>query len=85
MTQMTLKPSEMMKAKADPEFQTRLDAERVTLEFATRSRRRLDAGKMPIEESPLFGGAAQWEMFPAGAQMDRTSPESDIEQARRQA
>jgi hypothetical protein len=47
----------------DPEFAARLDAERVTLEFATKSTKKLDAGKRPIEESPLFGGPAQKEMF----------------------
>lgn len=47
----------------DLEYSSRLDAERVTLEFRTKSTRRLDAGKLPIEESPLFGGPAQRELF----------------------
>lgn len=42
--------------QADPEIQSRLDAERCTLELKTKSTRRLDVGKVPIEESPLFGG-----------------------------
>jgi hypothetical protein len=48
---------------ADPEFEPRLDAQRVTLEFATKSTRRLDTGRRPITESPLFGGPAQRELF----------------------
>jgi hypothetical protein len=47
----------------DPEHASRLDAERVTLELRTRSTRRLDAGRQPITESPLFGGPAQRELF----------------------
>ena len=49
--------------EGDPERETKLDAERVTLEFRTASRRRLDAGSKPITDSPLFGGPAQGEMF----------------------
>ena len=48
---------------ADPEYQTRIDAERVTAEFGSKSRRRLDAGRKPITESPLFGGEAQLSLF----------------------
>jgi hypothetical protein len=48
---------------ADLERSSRIDAERVTLEFAQRSTRRLDAGKRPIEESPLFGAPAQEVLF----------------------
>jgi hypothetical protein len=50
-------------AAADTERAARLDAERVTWEFRAPSARRLDAGRQPINESPLFGGAAQEEMF----------------------
>jgi hypothetical protein len=48
---------------ADLEYQTRLAADQVTTEFATKSARRLDAGKRPIAESPLFGGDAQFPLF----------------------
>jgi hypothetical protein len=48
---------------ADTERETKLDAKRVTLEFRTASRRRVDAGREPIADSPLFGGPAQGEMF----------------------
>lgn len=48
---------------ADMERASRLDAERVTWEFRARSARRLDSGKRPIEESPLFGGPAQSSLF----------------------
>ncbi|MGD0497518.1 MAG: hypothetical protein ABSC23_03680 [Bryobacteraceae bacterium] len=48
---------------SDPEWGTRLDAERVTAEFRTRSARRLDSGRRPITDSPLFGGPAQRELF----------------------
>jgi len=47
----------------DPERETKLDAKRVTLEFRTRSTKRLDCGKRPITDSPLFGGPAQSELF----------------------
>jgi hypothetical protein len=50
-------------AEADPEREAKLDAERVTLEFRSGSRRRFDAGREPITDSPLFGGPAQQEMF----------------------
>ena len=48
---------------ADTERESRLDAERVTLEFRARSTRRLDAGRAPITDSPLFGGPSQQELF----------------------
>lgn len=48
---------------ADPERAAKLDAERVTLEFRTKSKRRLDAGKKEIEDSPLFGGSRQKGLF----------------------
>ena len=50
---------------ADMERESRLDAERVTLEFASKSTRRLDAGKQPISDSPLFSpdGPAQGGLF----------------------
>jgi hypothetical protein len=40
-----------------------LDRDRLTALLAVRSERRLDSGKRPIEESPLFGGPAQLEFF----------------------
>jgi hypothetical protein len=49
--------------EADPEYQTRLDANRVTAEFGVKSARPLDAGKKPITDSPLFGGEAQGNLF----------------------
>lgn len=49
--------------QADREYQTRIEAQRCTLEFAQKLSRRLDAGKSPIEESPLFGGRAQADLF----------------------
>lgn len=48
---------------ADREYASRIDAERVTLQFARKSTRRLDTGKVPIEESPLFGGPRQTSLF----------------------
>lgn len=51
---------------ADPERETRLDAERATLEFGSRSTKKLDGGQLPIEESPLFGGRAQAGLFGGG-------------------
>jgi len=50
---------------ADPEYSTRIDAQRVTREFQTKSTRRLDSGSghEPIEDSPLFGGARQGDLF----------------------
>lgn len=49
--------------QADTEREARFDAERVTAEFRTSSTRRLDAGRAPITESPLFGGPAQGDLF----------------------
>ena len=47
----------------DTERTAKLDAERVTWEFSTRSTRRIDAGKESIEDSPLFGGPRQGGLF----------------------
>lgn len=49
--------------KADVEYKTRIDAERVTAEFKTKSTKRIDAGRNPIEDSPLFGGERQGGLF----------------------
>ena len=43
----------------DAERESRLDAQRVTLEFASASAKPLDAGRKSIEDSPLFGGERQ--------------------------
>lgn len=48
---------------ADPEWESRLDAERVTLELKQKSTRRVDTGRKPIDESPLFGGERQGGLF----------------------
>jgi hypothetical protein len=55
--------ADALHGSADPEHGSRLDAERVTAEFATKSARRVDAGRKPITDSPLFGGPSQGEMF----------------------
>ena len=49
--------------EADVERETKLEAERATLEYRQRSQKRADAGRMPIHESPLFGGRAQANLF----------------------
>ena len=49
--------------QSDTERTARLDAQRVTLEFDSRSTRRLDRGREPIMNSPLFGGPAQGDLF----------------------
>jgi hypothetical protein len=48
---------------ADVEWEAKLDAARVTAEWKTCNPRNIDCGAMPIDESPLFGGAKQEEMF----------------------
>ena len=48
---------------ADVEREAKLEAERATLEFRQRSQKRLDAGRVPILESPLFDGPAQGDLF----------------------
>jgi len=48
---------------ADPEYQPRIDAARVTVEFGNKSQRRLDRGRKPITDAPIFGGPAQMELF----------------------
>ena len=50
-------------AQADTEYTSRIDAQRVTLELAQRSTRRVDAGRESIEDSPLFGGTRQQDLF----------------------
>ncbi len=50
-------------AQADPEYQSRIDAARVTAEFKTKSTRRVDAGREPITDAPIFGGPAQYSLF----------------------
>jgi hypothetical protein len=49
--------------EADPERGAKLEAERATLEYRQKSTKRIDAGRVPIEESPLFGGRAQGNLF----------------------
>jgi len=48
---------------ADVEREAKLEAERATLEFRQRSQKRLDSGRAPILESPLFDGPAQGDLF----------------------
>lgn len=45
------------------DYARKLTADRLTLEFSSASRVRVDGGKEPIEHSPLFGGAPQSSMF----------------------
>lgn len=49
--------------QSDPEYQTRIDADRATAQWKTASSRKLDSGKEPITDSPLFGGPAQGGLF----------------------
>ena len=53
-------------AEADTERESRLEAERATLEYRQRSPKRADAGRVPMSESPLFGGRAQGDLFGDG-------------------
>jgi len=57
---MTPEPPPILGA-ADPEYETRLDAERVTLEFATK-RRPVKPQDSP-EDLPMFGGERQQNLF----------------------
>ena len=50
-------------AEADREYQQRIDADRATALLKQKSARRVDAGKESIEDSPLFGGPRQGDMF----------------------
>lgn len=40
-----------------------IEGQRLTLEFATPSTKRIDSGRKSIEDSPLFGGDRQGSMF----------------------
>lgn len=51
--------------EADTEYQTRIEAQRVTLQFGQKSNRRLDSGKCSMEDSPLMGGPRQGDLFSA--------------------
>ena len=48
---------------ADVEYETKLDAQRVSLEFGQKSTRKLDAGRRPIDEAPLFGDERQKKLW----------------------
>jgi hypothetical protein len=50
-------------ATSDPEYRSRIEAQRVTLEMRSKSTRRIDGGKQPIEDGPLFGGPRQGNLF----------------------
>jgi hypothetical protein len=50
-------------ADADPEYSTRIEAARVTLEFSQPLPRPIDSGRKPITDAPLFYGEAQEELF----------------------
>ena len=56
-------PAPELTGQADAEYESRIDAERVTAEFATKSARKLDGGRRPIEDSPLFGGERQGSLW----------------------
>lgn len=49
-------------AAEDAKKRDQVEGQRLTAEFATKSPQRLDAGKLPIEYSPLFGGHRQKEL-----------------------
>ena len=51
--------TEALCAQADPEYRTRLEAERVTLQFAAPMNRK----PSDLSESPLFGGPKQGGLF----------------------
>ena len=55
--------AEDLRAQTDPEYQARIEAQRVTLEFGSKSVKRLDGGQRSIEDSPLFGGERQGGLF----------------------
>ena len=59
----TLPGAPPIAGEADTMRESQLEAERVTLEFRQKSSKRLDAGKVPILESPLFDGPAQGDLF----------------------
>lgn len=50
-------------SESDPEYHSRIDAARVTLEMKHKSTRRLDAGRESIDSSPLFGGDKEEKLF----------------------
>ena len=52
-----------MIGSADLSYLPRLESARVTAEWRTRSARKLDTGRMPMDESPIFGGRKQQELF----------------------
>jgi hypothetical protein len=52
-----------LQGQADREYQSRIDADRATLELKQKSRRQVDAGRQSIEDSPLFGGERQGGLF----------------------
>ena len=56
-------PKPPIAGAADTERESKLDASRVTLEFGSKSTKRLDSGRFPISHSPLFGGNPQENLF----------------------
>jgi hypothetical protein len=58
-----IKLSTMVAGAECQETLNRIEGERLTLAMSSKSATKLDAGRRPIEESPLFGGQAQQEMF----------------------
>jgi len=66
MPEVSLLSNEYARFAADCQAQTaRLQGEQLTLRLASRSECRLDAGRRPMHESPLFGGPAQHDLFSA--------------------
>lgn len=55
-------PHDSLVAIADPEYQTRIEAERVTAQFKNPITPRF--AQHAIEDLPLFGGERQQNMFP---------------------
>jgi hypothetical protein len=52
-----------IKGQGDPEWRTRIDAERCTAQFSVKSNRKLDAGRAEMADSPLFGGPRQGGLY----------------------
>ena len=76
---MFIRSFELLVPEADTEYESRIDAERCTLELATKSTRTIDRGKQPKTESQLFGGNAQAGLFERPAVNEKYTDEKGYE------
>ena len=73
---------EAVRGKATQRFKAETSGKQLSAEFGTKSAKRLDRGKKPIADAPLFGGEPQIDLFgpekPTPGQLKPTHPGTNV-------